>query len=337
MGRPSVRRLAAAIGVSPATVSRVLNEQPGVSEETRAWVLRAIRDIGYPSPWLSGRRAPLVGIIVPEPDNPIFAVLAAALADRLARHGVPVLVASSAALRQDEPAYIETCLRHGAHGLVLVSGLHADPRLDHSEYHRLAERGIALVLINGHVKGLRVPTVQTDEAAAAGLAVEHLCGLGHQRIGLANGEPYLHPSANRLAGFRRAMTRLGGYEERLTIATRYTVTGGYKAAESLVAAGATAIVAGSDLMAIGAIRAVRELGRRVPADVSVVGYDDSYLAALTDPPLTTVHQPLDRIGAVAAEAMWQQLQGQRPARLRHVLPPTLVVRGSTGPVPGRAA
>jgi DNA-binding LacI/PurR family transcriptional regulator len=330
MGRPSVRQLATAIGVSPATVSRVLNEQPGVSDQTRIRVLVAVRELGYPAPSLPGRQAPLIGIIIPEPDNPIFPLLAAATEMRLARRGINALIASSATPGAAEQAHIDTCLRHGAHGLVLVSSAHTDPRRDHSRYRRLAGRGLVMVLVNGFVEGLRVPSVCTDEAAGAALAVHHLHSLGHRRIGLANGEAYLRQSVNRLAGFRHAMTDLfGRRDEQLVAATRYSIAGGYLAAQRLLTAGATAIVAGSDLMAIGAMRGAREQGRRVPTDVSVVGYDDTYLAALTEPPLTTVHQPLDLIAMAITSAIWQQLHGHRMEQLRFVATPTLVVRGST--------
>lgn len=330
----SVRQLAARLELSPATVSRVLNRKPGVAEETRRKVLAAVREHGWPRVAGPSQDAPLVGIIVPELENPIFGLLAMSLENRLGQHGVTALIGSSTLRGFNETNYIEALMRHGVRGLVLVSGWHADTRADHGLYHQLVAQGVSLVMVSGEVPGLRVPRVRTDEAMGARLAVTHLRALGHRRIGLANGEAYYRPSMHRLEGFREAVRDLaGGTDDALCVEATYTVNGGMSAAAQLVEQGVTAIVAGSDLMALGAVQALERLGLDVPGDVSVVGYDDSYLASLTRPALTTVSQPLDVLSNAVANAMWQQLQGYRVAQLDLVLAPTLVARQSTGPVP----
>jgi alanine racemase len=335
-GPLSVRQLAHRLELSPATVSRVLNRRPGVSDQTRQRVMAAVREFGWPGQPAPGRDSPLVGIIVPELDNPIFALLAMALENKLGKYGVTALIGSSNLLGFNETDYVDALLSHGVRGLVMVSGWHASTHgdADYSVYRRLVAQGVRLVLVNGQVPGLTVPVVHTDEMKAARLAVAHLQALGHRRIGLANGEAYFRPSMNRLQGFRDALAGSpGGLDERLCAESTYTAEGGRAAARQLLAHGVTAIVAGSDLMALGTIDVLIERGLRVPEDVSVIGYDDSYLAALTRPGLTTVSQPLEKMSTAVVGAMWQQLQGYRVAHQYHVLEPTLVSRASTGPPP----
>ncbi|MDP9863204.1 MULTISPECIES: LacI family DNA-binding transcriptional regulator [Streptosporangium] len=336
MPRPSVRTIASLVGVSAATVSRVLNDRPGVSEELRAKVLEGMREHALVAP--APVTEPFVGIIVPELDNPIFPVLAGAIEAKLGGHGVTALIGSSTAKGPTELDYISTLVRRGIQGLVLISGRHANPAADHGFYWQLYQRRIPMVLVGGHVPDLPVSTVTTDEAAGAAMAVAHLRELGHVRIGLAGGQGYLRPSQNRLMGYRREMRRsFGSVVDALHVESDYSLTGGHAAARRLLAAGATAVIAGSDLMALGAVAGVREAGLRVPDDVSVVGYDDSYLAAHGDPPLTTVQQPIEQMASAVATAMWQRLQGYHAPHVDHVFTPRLVVRASTARPPARGA
>ncbi|GCD96728.1 LacI family DNA-binding transcriptional regulator [Embleya hyalina] len=330
--RLSVRRIADRIGVSAATVSRVLNDKPGVAEHTRTRVLAAIREQGMVAPAPVGQ--PFVGIIVPELENPAFALLAGAVEARLSQYGVTALIGSSTKHGPTELDYIETLLRRGIEGLVLVSGRHANPEADHGFYWHLHGKHVAMVLVNGGVPGLPVSTVTTDEAAGAAMAVAHLHSLGHTRIALAGGEEFYRPSRHRLAGYRAAMTAtFGGCDDALYVESTYSITGGQAAARRLLDAGATAIITGSDLMALGAISAARESGRHVPTDVSVVGYDDSYLAAHSDPPLSTIQQPIEQMSTAIATAMWQQLQGYHVPHVDHRFAPRLVARASTTAAP----
>ncbi|RSN11806.1 transcriptional regulator [Nonomuraea sp. WAC 01424] len=327
MPRPSVRTIATRVGVSAATVSRVLNGRPGVSEELRAKVLRGMREHGLIAP----AAEPFVGIIVPELDNPVFPLLAGAIEAKLGGHGVTALIGSSTAKGPTELDYISALVRRGIQGLVLISGRHANPAADHSFYWQLHQQRIPMVLVGGQVPDLPVSTVTTDEAAGAAMAVAHLRELGHERIGLAGGQGYLRPSQNRLTGWRREMRRsFGSVDDTLHVESDYSLTGGHAAARRLLAAGATALIAGSDLMALGAVAAVREAGLAVPGEVSVVGYDDSYLAVDGDPALTTVQQPVEAMAAAVATAMWQSLQGYHAPHVDHVFAPRLVVRSSTG-------
>lgn len=331
MSRLSVRTIAKRVGVSAATVSRVLNDRPGVAEETRDRVLRAMREQGMVAP--APVSDPFVGIIVPELDNPVFPLLAGAIETKLGALGVTAMIGSSTKKGPTELDYIASLVRQRIQGLVLISGRHANPSADHGFYWQLHQRHVPMVLVGGHVPDLPVSTVTTDEAAGAAMAVAHLRSLGHTRIGLAGGQAYLRPSQNRLNGYRREMRKwFGSVDDALYAETDYSLTGGHAAAQRLLAAGATAIVAGSDLMALGALAAARQAGLSVPGDLSVIGYDDSYLASHSNPPLSTVHQPIEQMAGAAANALWERLQGYHTPHVDHVFPPTLIARGSTGRV-----
>ena len=235
-----------------------------------------------------------------------------------------------------EDDYTQMLLERGVSGIVFVSGLHADSGADHQRYRDLLDRGLPIVLVNGFADDVDAPYVSTDDHAATDLAVEHLVSLGHTRIGLAVGPDRFVPAIRKITGFRQAMARLVPDldVEPLIERSLFTVEGGHAAAVRLLESGCTAIVCGSDLMALGAIRAVRDTGRQVPRDVSVVGYDDSPLIAFTDPPLTTLRQPVQGMGEAAVRALVDEIAGQHAPRAEYVFRPELVVRGSTGAAPG---
>ncbi len=321
--------VAARAGVSAATVSRVVNGKPGVSEQTRRSVFAAVELLGYDPPAQPARlRSGLVGMIVPELNNPINPLFVQETEGALAAEGfMPVLCPPSPIVREDE--YIDMLLERGVAGLAIVSGRHANTEVDHRRYGELRAAGIPLVLINGYVQGLDAPFLSTDDCQAGRTAVEHLRSLGHRRIGCAMGPPRYVTSQRKVAGFLEA-AEVG---EDLVVHSVYSVEGGQAAMETLLERGVTAVVCGSDLMALGAIRAARAGGLRVPQDVSVVGYDDSPLLAFTDPPLTTMRQDAAAISRHAVSALLDEIRGNPQPRRELLFHPELVVRKSTGPVP----
>jgi alanine racemase len=325
--------------VSEATVSRVLNDRPGVSAETRQAVLTALDVLGYERPArLRKRSAGLVGLVVPELDNPIFPAFAQIVETALAREGyTPVLCTQTfGGVTEDE--YVEMLLDRQVSGIVFVSGLHADSAADHDRYRKLIARPLPIVLVNGYAPGIEAPFMSCDDRAAGELAVGHLAGLGHRRIGLISGPERFIPVQRKLVGYRAAMRALVGAGDReldeLVSLSLFGVEGGHAAASRLLDRGATGIVCGSDLMALGAIRAARQRGLVVPADLSVVGYDDSPLIAFTDPPLTTVRQPVREMAVAAVQALMDEIRGQAAPHSEYVFSPELVVRGSTAVVAG---
>jgi len=333
--RARLADIAVQAGVSEATVSRVLNARPGVAEATRQAVLTALDVLGYERPErLRQHSAGLVGLIVPELDNPIFPAFAQVIESALAHHGYTPVLCTQTPGGVHEDDYTQMLLERGVAGIVFVSGLHADTTADPARYVALRTRGLPIVLVNGYIDGVDAPFVSNDDVTSMDLAVTHLVAQGHRRIGLAVGPRRFVPVVRKIAGFRDAMRRqlMTDDVDTLIECSLFSVEGGAAAAERLVDAGCTAVICGSDLMALGAIRAVRGRGLTVPGDVSVVGYDDSPLIAFTDPPLTTVRQSVQAMGSAAVRALLDEISGVNAARAEYVFRPELVVRGSTGSV-----
>ncbi|WOX24745.1 LacI family DNA-binding transcriptional regulator [Streptomyces solicathayae] len=337
-GAPRLADLAAQSGVSEATVSRVLNGKVGVADATRHKVLAALDVLGYERPVrLRRRSAGLVGLVVPELINPIFPAFAQVVEQVLAGHGYTPVLCTQMPGGATEDELVEQLVERGVAGIVFLSGLHADATADPGRYVELAARGVPFVLINGFNERIDANFVSPDDRSAARMAVQHLVDLGHERIGLAIGPTRYVPSRRKAEGFTAALHGLLGMERAAAEAhvrpTLFGVEGGHAAADLLLDQGCTAIVCGSDLMALGAIRAVRARGLDVPRDVSVVGFDDSPLIAFTDPPLTTVRQPVQAMATAAVGTLIEEIEGNPVQRTEFVFQPELVVRGSTAQGP----
>ena len=322
------------VGVSEATVSRVLNDKPGVSESTRQAVLTALDVLGYERPSkLRGERARLVGLVLPELQNPIFPAFAEVIGGALAQQGYTPLLCTQSAGGVTEADYIELLLQHQVSGVVFAGGLYAQRDAPHGHYARLRERKLPTVLVNAAIDGLGFPCVSCDDAVAVDQAMGHLMSLGHTRIGLLLGPIDHVPSNRKLDAARLVAAREGiSLPASHIVRSLYSLEAAQAAATRLLATGVTGIVCASDPMALGAIRAVRRMGRSVPGDVSVVGYDDSALMNCTEPPLTTVRQPIEPMGRMVIELLVNQMAGVSVTLDELRFEPELVVRGSTGPV-----
>ncbi len=315
--------------VSEATVSRVLNNRAGVSADTRQAVLTALDVLGYERPErLRKRSAGLVGLVTPELENPIFPLFAQIIESSLAQHGFTPVLCTQTPGGVTEDEYVEMLLDRSVAGIIFISGLHADTTADHDRYRKLIDRPLPIVMITGFVAGLDAPCISCDDRLASQTAVDHLASLGHTRIGLISGPDRFLPVQRKLTGYRAAMQR-HGLDEMVELSL-FGVEGGAAAADRLIARGATGLVCGSDLMALGAVRAARARGLSVPRDVSVVGYDDSLLIAFTDPPLTTLRQPVRAMANAAVRALVDTINGQPTPHSEFLFNPELVVRGSTG-------
>lgn len=325
-------------GVSVATVSRVLNGKATVSDATRRAVLAALDQLGYERPdRLRTNSAGLIGLVIPELNNPVFPAFAQYLERFLSDSKYTPLLCSQGPGGTTEDEYIEMLVEHRVAGIIFVSGLHADSRSPVTRYERLIGLGIPIVTVNGTNPDLAVPTFAMDDRAAMEMAVRHLVSLGHRHIGLAAGQDRFFPTLNKIEGFTAAIGRHLGNAEAHIVSTLYTTEGGRTAAASLLADGVTGIVAASDLMALGAISQVRAQGMRVPDDVSVVGCDDSPLMAFTNPPLTTVRQPGESICRSVVATLLSMIEGVTVPNLETLFTPELVVRGSTGANPRRTS
>jgi DNA-binding LacI/PurR family transcriptional regulator len=321
--------IAAQAGVSEATVSRVLNDKPGVSPATRQSVLAALDVLGIERPTRGpAAGAGLIGMILPELSNPIFPAFAQAMEHILTRYGYTPVLCTQTPGGSVEDELTALLVDRGVRGIVIVSGLHADSTADVERYARLS---VPFVLVNGHNDRIGAPSVSIDDRAAMWLAVEHLADLGHTRIGLAMGPRRFIPVLRKIEGFLAAMAaRTGTDAADLVAHSIFGVEGGQAAAGTLLDKGCTGIVCASDLMAFGAVRAARMRGLQVPRDVSVIGFDDSPLIAFSDPPLTTIRQPVEAMGQAAVNVLLEELGATPSPSDDLVFMPELVVRRSTG-------
>ncbi len=332
--RTRMTDIAARAQVSTATVSRVFNGVGQVSEATRAKVLTAIDELGYERPVLEPTSSvPNVGVILPELTNPIFAAFAHNLQNAIAGAGGVAMLRSQTPGATSELDHLESLLAHDVDGIIFVSGRHADYLGDLNRYQDLTDRRIPFVTINGARPEIAAPDFSTGDAAGIRAAVGHLAQLGHRNIALLTGRSHVVPSARKLAAFREIMSELFDIEDPLTAETFYTYEAAAAATGPLIRAGATAVVCGSDMQALGVIRALRDAGLSVPDDVSVVGYDDTFLMSHTDPALTTVRQPVNAITNAAVQTLFDAIGSARTLiHEDYVYNPDLVVRSSTAPL-----
>lgn len=329
--------IARSAGVSEATVSRVLNGKAGVNGATRSTVLEAARQLGRDLGPRALSSGPLVGVLVPDLDNQVFAAWAERLEAELFERGASTLVGLRARTVEREREILQRFLHSGVDAIIVVSGHHAQQRGPIEHYREITAAGTPLVLINGVRDDLDAAFLSTDDEHAMRLTLTHLQDLGHRRIGLAVGDEHTWPVRSKLGVFEEvAASSLEG--EWPVSFTDFSYAGGYEAARDLIAHDVTAIVCGSDVMAAGALEGVRSLGLSVPEDISVVGYDDVFWAGLTDPPLTTVRQSVNSIARAAVRAaLGGGEESRRPARTEVVVRPQLIVRGSTAAAPEGSA
>lgn len=292
-----------------------------------------MRDLLYVPP---GRTEPsgALGLFVPEFRNPVFAALAEAMEAHAAKAGFATILCNTHGSAQRELDYVHMLLERRVEGMVFISAEITDVRGEHSHYAQLLERGARLVFVNGGSEELEVTSVGVDERAAGRIATEHLIQLGHERIGFVAGSPYALPTREKTLGRRDAL-RAAGLTDGLVAHGEFSVPGGRRVLRELMSAPdgkrPTGVICSSDLMAIGAVQEAGMLGLRVPEDLSVVGFDGIDASTWTQPPLTTVVQPIDEIARTAVAALQEQVDEPVARQPSYVFRPRLRVGGTTAP------
>jgi LacI family transcriptional regulator len=338
----TLEEIAKLAGVSRSTVSRVVNDQPSVRAEVRERVWEVIHETGYQphaaARSLVTRRTRILGVIIPEAvttlfTDPFFPHLLCGITQTCNSHQYHLLLSLF-----NHPAGQEEMYRRVVRSGHLDGLLVASTRVDDPLIARFLEDRVPFVMVGRHPDD-RVCYVDVDNVAAARMAVEHLVRLGHRRIGIITGPLGMTHVQDRLQGYRQALAahRLP-VDEALIIEGDYSELSGMVAARQLFPRSVTAIFATSAMMAVGVLKAVREAGLRVPQDVAVVGFDDVPITAAVEPALTTVRQPIEKMGSMAAELLLNLLEnpqeGQAPAH-RIILPAQLVLRDSCGALHGK--
>lgn len=333
--RPTSADVAARAGVSRTTVSFVLNGRTDVAIPPATWqrVEAAARELGYyphdAARALAGGASQTIGLVLrqsPEQvaEDALLAEILLGIASQAMESGYRVLV-EPLAPRDDR--YRDLLMSRRVDGLI-VSG----PRSDDEELANLISDGFPIVL-QGSLPSLQARSVDVDNRAGALTAVTHLLELGHRRVGCITNAPLAYTAAaDRASGYREALAGAGLGDDAIVVEGAFDAASGHAAMQELLAQApdVSAAFVASDIVAFGALRALREAGRRVPADVSIVGFDDIPLARHFDPPLTTIRLPARELGAAAGRALVERLAGQARTE-RTLLPTELVVRESTAP------
>lgn len=325
-------------GVSQATISRVINDKPGVSDDTREAVFKTMASMGVSRGTLQKPDSRLVAIIAPDLSNPIFPKFITMLGTLLAHNRLLPVLCNYTSGGATEESYLSMLQNQPISGAIMLAGSFDTSESDHDIYRVFTDRSIPAVFLNpsGHdIDGLYV---ETDDHLAMTTVLQHLTDLGHTSIGLLLGDRGHYPTQVKHEAALEFFRDHGiGHDEAMTAWTTYGIGSGSIAARQLLEDGATAIVCASDQLALGAIKAAKSLDLRIPQDVSIVGYDDSIFMSIIDPALTTVRQPVDPMSRAMVRGLCSMMEDRTLPSRRDVLTyePELIVRQSTGPAPTR--
>jgi len=338
LGPITIKDIARAASVSHSTVSRALRDSPLVSRETAQKIKRIASESGYRASAvarsLATRRTQTFGVVVTTIADPFVAEVVSGIEETANDHGYSVILANSNAEPEREIKVVRAFGERRVDGIVVTSS-----RVGALYVPMLAELRVPIVLINNQHPGEFVHSVMIANVEASREATTHLIRLGHRRIAYL-GDQFGHQSdAERFAGYRQALEEAGlPCLPELVARGDGKPEGGREAMESLLARAEppTAAFCYNDMSALGALRCLRMHGLRVPHDISLVGFDDLFLAQYTEPPLTTVHQPRRRMGYLAAKTLLDLLSGA-PAQENVKVPGELIVRESTAPPARRGA
>ncbi|TYP74089.1 LacI family DNA-binding transcriptional regulator [Paenibacillus methanolicus] len=316
-------------GVSIATVSHVINGKGKISRERREEITRIMVRMGYKPSMiasaLTGKKTYALGLLVPDISNPFFAEIARAVEDEGQRHGYSVFICSTDNKDEKVEHYAELLRQKNVDGVIIGTGMKELTVLD-----PLLNGGVPIAFLSREFPTAKVPSVVVDDYAGGAAAAEHLIALGHRRLAVLAEEESVSSSRERVRGFRQTLAAAGIALDQTDVRMSGLKESMDRALELLGRADRpTAIFCCNDMLAIGALRAAKELGLRIPRDCSIVGFDDTVLASVTDPPLTTVAQPIDRMGQAAVQVLVRLIEQPEARSERIVLPPALSIRQSS--------
>ncbi|WP_018922126.1 LacI family DNA-binding transcriptional regulator [Salsuginibacillus kocurii] len=329
--KPTIYHVAEQAGVSIATVSKVINNTGRIGRETRENVLAIMKELGYePSvvaSALTGKHTNTIGLLVPDVANPYFSELARRIEDRGHEKGFSVVICNTDNGIEKEAEYVKWLHRKQVDGIILGTGIQ-----DNRTLHELLKQETPTALVARDSPSLQVDTVRIDDYLGGRLATEHLLELGHTNLGFMLGGLNSSSEEERLRGVRSVMTTNNlSVCEKDIVTDAYTIEEAKQQAMKILtqAQPPTAIFAMNDLLANGVMKAARELGLRLPQDISVIGFDNTLLASISEPPLTTIAQPIADLGTQVTDLLVQEILGEKTVKQRIVLLPSLVVREST--------
>ncbi|MBI9102714.1 MAG: LacI family DNA-binding transcriptional regulator [Spirochaetales bacterium] len=328
----TIREVAKNAGVSIATVSRVLNHPDTVAPETSAHILKVMDDLDFspngPARSLALKKTYTIGLLVPDILNPVYPEIAKGVGEIVNKKGFQLLLCNTEGLRKKETEYIQSLESRKVDGLILT-----DSQLPDEEIERLKKQDTKIVHV-GKKRGFGADgAVFTDFSLGAFMAVSHLTTLGYKKIAFISGPEDHLENREKGEGYRKALGEAAlPLDSRFTLSGDNDIEGGYLAAKKLLKMKTPpeAIFAAGDLMAIGAMEAVKSENLRIPEDVAIVGYDNIRISALVEPKLTTITYPVYRMGLIAARLLFNSIDNGSTEPENIYLEPGLVVRRSCG-------
>jgi len=328
MRRVNIQEVAKEAGVSPSTVSRALNGFPGISEKTRERIVEIARKLNYRPNYrgqiLTTQSTKNIGLLITDITNPFFPELVMGAEEYASKSGYTVLLGNTSESEEKETNYLDFFSRGPVDGIIISAS-----RVSNEHIIMLAEDGLPIVVINRTLEHPKISYVSTDMEKGGYLATMHLLRLGHSKIAFINGPKHSEVSQRRLEGYKKALKEAGvDYNSDLISFNVPVSESGYKEAIKLLCTGEapTAIFTYNDVMAFGVIRAAKELGIKIPEELSVVGFDDIFFSSFTDPPLTTIRQLKEELGRMAVELLFKLMEGERESLL---IEPELIIRNTT--------
>jgi LacI family transcriptional regulator len=328
----TIHDVAAHVGVSAMTVSRVLNKSTRVAESTRLKIEEAIRQLGYvPNNLARGLRASTrtLAFIIPDVSNPFFTDIVHGAEEVAWQQGYTVFLGNTHSSAEREKHYLYKFLGHSIDGLLIAPSGHATK----ATLDDVQARGVPYVLVDANVQGTKSDTVIGDNVAGAMQLTEHLISLGHKRIAYIGGRPDISTAQDRERGYKKALTKHGlevrpGY----IYSSNFRRQEGYEIAKSLanLTTPPTAIFAANNELAVGVVEALRDLKLKIPQDMALVCFEDVELASALNPFLTVMAQPAKEFGRVGATFLLERILHPELAVRSRILPPSLIIRQSCG-------
>ncbi|MCZ8517087.1 LacI family DNA-binding transcriptional regulator [Paenibacillus filicis] len=319
-------------GVSRTTVSRVINDNDRVDDETRNKVLKSMKELGYrPSRLaqsLRKQKTGMIAVLVSRVSNPVNSILLQGIEDEAAKHGYNVILCNTENDAHKELKYLKMSQDQQVDGIIMT-GIRNDYELVQS-----FEQYGPIVMISQYTEHDIFPAVTVDNFAAAYTATKHLVKLGHRKIGMVSGKRQSMILRDREAGFRKALSdsNIPLIEEWVKETTGFTIMNGKRYVDELFLAEErpTAVFAANDELAVGVIQGVKERGLTVPRDMAVVGFDGQFICTVIEPHLTTMAQPIEQLGSLGMSLLVQKLRGEMIHTQRIVLKTELIIRNSCG-------
>lgn len=328
----SLDAVARRAGVSTATVSRVLNNLDVVKSSTKVRVLRAMKELNYHpnlhARTLAGGKSRTIGLIVSNLENPFFFDIYRALETEAHRHGYEVVAAHTGYCADRLVRSVRLMIGRRVAGLAAIVS-----EMDRALIRELGDAGIPAVFYDVGTVGKNISNIRFNYRKGIERVVDYLRDLGHSRLAFVGHHSALGPTSEREKAFVEAVSRHAGKMQWTSVVDQDGLHGGRSAVRAILDSGfkPTAIVCVNDFMAAGALRELRERNLRIPADVSLTGFDNILLSEFCDPPLTTVHVPRDVVGKLAFEILVPDQASSSQTGREVVLDPELVLRESTGP------